>query len=363
MDKILNESELQDKMIQIYKEEQYKVIQEKWEKLSGKDKRFVLEMLRQTYPDKANLISEAKWYNTLGDIVGIFDPTGVVDLINGISYWRQGDKLFAVLSWISVIPYIGDLIAKPVVGLFKMGGASAKAFKAASLAGDAAKMAQIAKKGGPLAGLVTKVSSWAPRILEPLARGAKKIPGVGPGLVKSVEDYIKLFKDASKTMSTGAVTATKLTAKSNKLAKQGLKLTPAEARQLKDALKAATQFRGFRNLKGVSGWQGGVGRLWGNRSTRTLMIKTKWYLGLLDFLGVANFVGPEELETQFEDLDSKVAEYNNTPEAKQYWTEDVGEGSVAQQPPSFENIPSEAPTPPSNPKPSQSDDFLSALFT
>ena len=54
-------------------------------------------------------INESEWYNTIGDIVGIIDPTGVVDLVNGVSYWNQGDKLFALLSWISVVPYVVHL--------------------------------------------------------------------------------------------------------------------------------------------------------------------------------------------------------------------------------------------------------------
>ena len=93
------------------------------------EKEFVFEFLKVIYPEKVRLINEDKWYNTLGDIAGIFDPTGTVDLINGISYWKQGDHLFALLSWISVIPFLGDLIAKPVVGLFKAGGIVGKSEK------------------------------------------------------------------------------------------------------------------------------------------------------------------------------------------------------------------------------------------
>lgn len=357
MTKISLDPILESKIDKIYEEEKLKLIQEKWDKLSGKEKRFVLEMLKEIYPEKSRLISEAKWYNTVGDIVGIFDPTGVVDLINGISYWRQGDKLFAVLSWISVIPYVGDLVAKPVIGLFKLGGSTAKAFKAAAKAGDAAKMAEIAKKGGPLAGLLKKVNEWAPKILEPLARGVKRVPGVGPGLVKGVEDYIKLFKDAAKNMDVAASTATRLTAKSNILAKQGLKLSADEAKQLKAALDSATKFRGFKDFKGGQSWLGymksdasllaklsaGVPRLWGNPATRALMRKTKWYLGLLDFLGVANFVGPEELEKEVNNLDQKVEEYSKTTESQQYWEEDMktaGSEEVSPSQPSAPEKPS-----------------------
>ena len=93
----LTESELKETMVKIYKEEQIKLLDEKWNKLSGIDRQFVLEFLKVIYPKKAMLVTESRWYNTVGDIVGIFDPTGVVDIVNGISYWRQGDKLFAIL--------------------------------------------------------------------------------------------------------------------------------------------------------------------------------------------------------------------------------------------------------------------------
>ena len=129
----LTESELKETMVKIYKEEQIKLLDEKWNKLSGIDRQFVLEFLKVIYPEKAMLVTESRWYNTVGDIVGIFDPTGVVDIVNGISYWRQGDKLFAILSWISAVPYLGDLIAKPVVGVMKFGGGATKAFKAHTL--------------------------------------------------------------------------------------------------------------------------------------------------------------------------------------------------------------------------------------
>lgn len=52
--------------------------------------------------------------NTIGDIVGIFDPTGLVDLLNAMSYWKQGKNTFALLSLVSVIPGI-DWATKPFV--------------------------------------------------------------------------------------------------------------------------------------------------------------------------------------------------------------------------------------------------------
>lgn len=326
MEKLLSESELKNKIIEIYEEERLKIINEKWSKLSGKDRTFVLEFLKVIYPDKAMLVTESRWYNTLGDIVGIFDPTGVVDIVNGISYWRQGDKLFALLSWVSVIPYLGDLIAKPVIGVMKLGGATSKAFKAAVLTGDAAKIASAAKKsGGPISKLVEKAPSWGNQLVSLLRNSVGKVPGLGKGFVNTVEEYVKIFQNASKEMKASKEITTKLASKANVQS-----LTASEKQLLASELKKQSQFRGFRDYAGkdqtfMSKYlTGGMGRLWGNRATRSLMRRTKWYLGLLDFLGVANFVGPDELEDQYSDLESKIDEYNKTEEAQQYAKEEFG---------------------------------------
>jgi len=76
-----------------------------------------------------------------------------------------------------------------------------------------------------------------------------------------------------------------------------------------------------------------MGRLFGNRATRSLMRRTKWYLGLLDFLGLANFVGPEELEETYGDLQGRVDEYEKTDQAKQYAEQDLTQSGGATPPP------------------------------
>ena len=68
------------------------------------------------------LLQEAEWYNTVGDILGIVDPTPTIDIINGISYFSQGDHLFGLLSLISAIPYAGDAVGKTIMGSLKIGG-------------------------------------------------------------------------------------------------------------------------------------------------------------------------------------------------------------------------------------------------
>ena len=308
--KNVKKTELNETIVQIYKEERLKVLQEKWDNLSSDDKKFVVEFLIITQPEKSKLIKEDKWYNTLGDIVGIFDPTGIVDVVNGVSYWRQGDKLFAILSWISAIPYLGDLIAKPVIGVMKAGGVVAKGFKSAVLAADAAKMAKYGKSaGGPLAKLLRTSPEWGDKLMTALEKSIGKIPGIGSNFIKTVKEYVELFKKGSSQMSKMGSTSTKAG----------------------EGLSKSEKLNIFRTYKGVGGSMfsasnlaGGIGRVWGNRATRSLMRRTKWYLGLLDSLGITNFVGPDELETIVPDLDKKVEEYNKTDDAKTKWSEDFG---------------------------------------
>ena len=78
------------------------------------------ELIFQIYEEERLKLNEDKWYNTVGDIVGIFDPTGVVDLVNGVSYWNQGDKLFAMLSFISAVPILGDAIDDTIFHLLSI---------------------------------------------------------------------------------------------------------------------------------------------------------------------------------------------------------------------------------------------------
>lgn len=340
----INESEFREKLVQLYKEEQLNYINEKWEKLSGRDRTFVIETLKSIYPEKSYLLKESRWYNTLGDIAGIFDPTGIVDLVNGISYWRQGDKLFAILSWISVLPVLGDIIAKPVVGALKLGGDSVKMFRTAAAAGDAVKVAEAAKSaGGPVAKFVAETPKWSTSLLSKLS-GSGKVSG---GMMKGVTDYVKVFDDAGKMMKTNkstikqgveTVKAIKDVSKIGKGVKIEKPLAAAEKAEL-SVLAKQNPVRIFRDFgTGKNSWfkfmksdaslaskfSAGVPRIFGgNPATRSLMRRTKFYAGFLDWLGVANFVGPEELEKMYPDAAKQYEQYAQLPEAQKLWSQDM----------------------------------------
>jgi hypothetical protein len=236
--------------------------------LSKEDKFLVIEMFKILNPNTKVPINEAKWYNTLMDWAGLIPGIGsAIDLVNGFSYWRQGDKLYAILSWIGALPVFGDLIATPVINTLKVGGRGAELFKTAVLAKDATKIAETAKNlGGPVAKMVEKSPSWGAKLIEVLEKTVGKFPRLGKGLVDTVKTWINLFTDASKGMSA------------------------------------------FKNL--------------GKPALRKLTQDTKFYLGLLDWLGLGNFSGPpEELAKKIPDLDKKIADYEASLDSKKLSSE------------------------------------------
>ena len=318
---VLTEKEFRERTRKIFNEEQLKITEEKWNSLTKVDKIFVVEFLKELYPEKGSLLNEDKWYNTLGDIAGIFDPTGIIDVVNGISYWRQDDKLFAILSWISAIPFLGDAIAKPVVGVVKAGGVGTKALKGAIATNDAVKLAKTAKEmGGPVAKLVESSPMWASKLIAALRGSIGKVPFLGTRFVGLVEEFLELFVKGSKGMEGSAKLLGKLETKG---------LSQVEKQGLINQIAKESKFRGFRDYKNInpsffSRIAGGVPRLWGNSATRSLMRRTKWYLGLLDSIGLGNFVGPEELEKLVPDLEQKVAEYSKTQKSQDLWNEEFG---------------------------------------
>jgi hypothetical protein len=307
------------------------ILENKWNGLSENDKKFVVEFLIIANPDKKIPLKESRWWNTLGDVVGIFDPTGIVDLINGLDYIRQGDYFFGFLSLVAAVPIVGDIFAKPVIGAMKIGKGSTAALKgaleAAKLGKDAEALRTISTLG-KTEGVVGKFVRGAGRWGDKLISIIEKLPGgrISKGLKNTLIEWIQLFQQGSKA-------GRNIARGSRRLASSWRALSQTEKVANIEKLIVATKGTGlFKGYKAVnpSLWskyvRGGMPRLWGNRSTRALMRKTKWYAGLLDWMGIGNFVGPDELTAKFgeEETAKLVDQYNQTPEANEYWMDEFG---------------------------------------
>lgn len=323
---IIKESQLNLIKGELAKQSDLRLAEENWNKFTDKEKELVVEFLKAVYPEKSKLIKEA-WYNTLGDIVGIFDPTGVVDLVNGISYLTQGEHLFGFLSIISAIPYAGDVIAKPVMGALKLGKPSAKALNrimATAKAGDTAKAAadlsKLSKTGGITGTFVKGVERIAPSVRSVIER----VPGgfLTSGLKKTILGWLDLFGKAGKEAKVVRQVTGNL---ATRMARMSPAVAVKELEALKKAIKASPgMFTGYRTSKGLLSWKtifGGMPQLIGrNKSVRALMRQSKWWLGFLDYIGLGNWVGPDELAKKLggeEVMAQKMEEYNKTPQAEQ----------------------------------------------
>jgi hypothetical protein len=115
----------------------------------------------------------------------------------------------------------------------------------------------------------------------------------------------------------------------------GNAVKPAEnIKALQSLLKNEKIFTGLAKKGPLANiFLGGAPRLFGNRRMRILMRQTKWWLGFLDYIGVANFVGPDELAAKMSEseITQKMNQYNQTPEAKKYAEEDFGSETASQE--------------------------------
>jgi hypothetical protein len=244
---------------------------------------------------------------------------------------KQGDKFYAILSFIAAVPIIGDWIGKG----FMLTGRGSKVVKSTDAAlkvaskgtPQAIKLAtkmikDISKESGLMAKLLGTVRQWVPKLIDiidniPLGK-------LGQPLKNTVKDWLRLFSNA------GAGSA-----KAVELAKAYKGLTKTDAikvlTDMKAAVKADTRlFRDFGGdaAKGLSGLKNykmsGMPRLFGNKATRSLMRRTKFWTGFLDYIGLGNFVGPDETIRQMgpKEFNEKMEEYARTAGAKQNWEDD-----------------------------------------
>lgn len=316
----------------ISSEERVQSIKNIFKNLSSEDKKIITEKVNLIHSNK--LLTEAQWWNTVGDILGFFDPTGAVDLVNGLDYIRQGDYFFGFLSLVSVIPF-ADFLTKPLMGASKFSktrkgiDAALKIAKNAKTSDDMLKAQKILQRTAAINPDLTKLMMNSGKWGDKLKQAIDVVPTnfATSGMKKTLNSWIDLFSHS-------------LTQKANvrgmigNLAKN-VKTDPKTAANLVDSLKSlkTTASKGPLSTFQLKDpdfmlkyfWPGFTVRSSKGRQLIGMMRRTKFYAGLLDYIGVANFVGPQELINQEgeEYVDSKIKEYANTPLGKQYYEEDL----------------------------------------
>lgn len=291
------------------------------------------DQVKRILKKEKEVVNEA-WYNTVLELVGWADPTGIADATNAFIYFYRGDHLFGMLSLISALPYAGDLVAKPLMNLLKIGKPATKSIsKAMTLVkkgkiNEATKILDKASKTSPI---VKKLTDVFLKHSDKLRQLVNALPGkVTKGLRNTAIEWINFFE---KYAMSSKASRSLVGASSDSLKKL---LSKASTKSRKDAVEDLKELKKYVKVGPFSGYKSAASntKLWagmprlisGNASVRALIRKTKWYLGLLDFIGLGNFVGPDELlkEKGKEGFEDIVDEYNKTDEARQYAKEDFG---------------------------------------
>jgi hypothetical protein len=293
-------------------------------------------ILSEKKQNKGKVINEA-WYNNVMDVVGIIDPTPITDTINAISYFIQGDTLFGILSLVAAVPFfVGDFVAKPVIGALKIGSKATKELEAAiklsktNPAKATEMISMLAKDPGPVGKFLQSAGGpggWAEKVNSFL----KEIP-VGPfkGMKNTIMDYFTLLGRAGKK-SKGVSGLAKSLEADMKLGKAKIH----DIETLRDIVKyekifdvAALSKPGFMSQT----FFGGIPRIFRSpegRRIKIMMQQTKWWLGFLDYIGIGNWVGAEEVIKKLggeAEMIKSMENYQKTPESEKYFEESFKEG-------------------------------------
>lgn len=319
MERILNESKLRE-------------IENRFNMLNEEQQKFVKNFFKEMSDNKV-LNEETYWYNTLLDVVGFLDPTGLADLTNAVLYFTQDEYFFCFLSVISVVPYIGDVIAKPLIGLGKgsklvKGMTEALKLAKSGKVGTASRILQNASKTSPL---ITKMIRACVKYVDKLKNLILNLPTgkFGVGLKKTLADWLDLFISVGRTRLKNQVRVASA-------ARRIKSMSPAEAAKFLKTFeqsleKTSRLFTSFKprdpGFMAKYFWPGAtVGILWRNRSLSGLVNRTKWYAGFLSKLGLP-FMSPEELPEKMseEQLNKQFQEYVSSPEGQKNWQDDFGQ--------------------------------------
>lgn len=307
--------------------------------------RQLLNLIKKNVQEEKNL-HESVWGDIGLELLGIVDPTGIVDIINGVRYFSRGDYIFGTLSFISALPILGDVVAKPVMGALRIGGGAAdllknaeKLAKAGKTAEAALELEKVAKSPGVVGKFVAKAADWAPDVKSRL----DVLPGgIFKGLRNTINDWLTLLERAGAK-------STKLRAEAGKLASMKT-ISKADQlkniQQLQDFLKTTKVYDvAALSQKGAMSkiFLGGAPRLFGDRRMRILIRQTKYWLGFLDWVGIVDAVTPEEVVEKLggeEEVRKKMEEYNKTTQAQEYAQEDFPDISQAEVTPKKTTTPS-----------------------
>ena len=194
MEKLMTDKNFDKFFNQILREEQINFIESKVSTMSTLEKELMFEYFKSVNPKMSNVIMEQRWWNSLGDWIGMADPSGTVNVVNGLDYLRQGDEIMGIVNLIVGVPAFGKM-AVPLLAEMKVGGKLLQALEAAK---TSEQFAQVGKKFG----LFGKILKYAGKIGAWLIKWVRKVPGL-KWIAKIIDKFFGQqgkFTEASQKM-------------------------------------------------------------------------------------------------------------------------------------------------------------------
>lgn len=167
------------------------------------------------FSQKVQLITESAWYSVLLDFAGIVDPTGGIDFLRSMYFFKKGDYFNSLMYLLSAIP-MADFVTKPLISLSKYSGPAQKLKDAINMhktnpVQSQKLLSEILEDPGDVGKFMRSVRDWAPLFFDKLSAGPLKSE-MGktmldlvnfifekPRLVKTTVNIVTPDKDKVKT--------------------------------------------------------------------------------------------------------------------------------------------------------------------
>jgi len=198
----------------------YFVINEHYKQFCNEEEWDIIqEGIWDTIKDVAGKIGD--WFSnnprqgiqSIADIVSIVDPTGIVDLVNGIFYYYFKDYFSAFFSFLGAALTMGGLLLTATAAGAIAGVPMEVAGKAVQTTKVAVKTGKVASTGAKEIGIATKIAMPA---ITKISKIIEKIPffgGAGKWITKSADDVVEVamkkgskIEDVSKALNAGGST-------------------------------------------------------------------------------------------------------------------------------------------------------------
>ena len=253
-----------------------------------------MEYTKKQIIESPQLLKE-DWIETGLMAFGFIPVIGeVADIALILVYLHRGEKMYAAIMLIALLPVVGDLIAKPFIGVLKGLGIGGKAALR-----SAEGMAELAAKNPKVAAQLAKVQSHVSSPL--ISKTVSRVKNFNKGLGESLEGALSSLKGVKTSKIDSAV---RMANKSNRALKTNFRNKALEQYIVKHGNVPGNYLSRWWNI-----------RVAGNTMRRNAFKKFIMANNMLDFFGLPSF---EAFQSKIQNDADFRDEVMNNPDFRNY---------------------------------------------